>query len=130
MDNISKKELEFIVENANEIFYRSDINGNIIYVSPQIENFGITPDEVIKNGVISYLHFDDIDHALNDFKKTLETGEEFPTEFRLINKDGKTYWFEDLGKIVYDEFGEVSGLIGTLLVSNIIYGSINFRFSS
>jgi len=106
--------MKLIIEQTDDIFYQADKKGGILYVSPQVRRIGISPEEIMDNGIFHYIHPEDLGSTLMDFQKSILSGEEFPTEFRIVNKKGEISWFEDYGKIVYNETGEITGIAGIL----------------
>ena len=51
---------------------------------------------------------------MEDFRKTVESGIEFPTELRFKSRDKKIYWFEEKGKIQRDHRGNPVIISGVL----------------
>ncbi len=111
--NTKKEKLDFD-NNTNEIFYSLDSRGVIKYISPQIKNYGFLPEELLSNKFTNFVVSLDKERIFSEFHKTLITGEEFISRFRIKNKDGNIYWFEEKGKVQYSKLGKVIGLKGVL----------------
>lgn len=70
--------------------------------------FTVTPDEAA-NGPISIfmqaIHPDDQDRVSSALQQTLETGEDFKPEYRLVKPDGSERWVVSRGRLERDELG-------------------------
>ena len=79
-----------------------------LYISPQIEELaGYTAEEWMADPHFfgKVLHPDDRDHVLGEFANTHMTGDMFDGEYRLIAKDGRIVWVNDVAVRVRDEAG-------------------------
>jgi len=110
----SEKKYHSLIENMNDIIYSMDEKGIFTYISPQIERFGYKSEEIVSHPFIDFIVFEDKEKTLFDFRKTIETGEEFPSQFKILNKEGGIHWFEEYGKVQRDETGKIVGLTGAL----------------
>jgi diguanylate cyclase (GGDEF)-like protein/PAS domain S-box-containing protein len=82
--------------------------GSAVYISPQIEELaGYTAEEWIAdpNFFGKVLHPDDRDRVLGEFVHTHMTGDMYDGEYRLIAKDGRIVWVNDVAVRVRDEAG-------------------------
>ena len=109
----SEERLRTIVENTRDIIYSAGPDGTFTFVSPQVSFLGYTPEEVVGRKILEFVHPDDIEHVLEDYQRTIETGEEFPTIFRLMHRDGIPVYVEESGKAIW-EGGEVVGVTGVV----------------
>ncbi|MFO7898574.1 MAG: PAS domain S-box protein, partial [Planctomycetota bacterium] len=100
-----------LTESFNDIAYMTDAAGVLTFVSPQVSRYGYSPDELIGEPVGRVIHPDDVDAAMRDFRRTMSTGREFPTRFRLLAKDGTTVPAEEFGHVIRAG-GEIVGLSG------------------
>jgi PAS domain S-box-containing protein len=103
-----------LIESLNDIVYSADSNGNITYMSPQILKYGWMPEEAISKNLLDFVIPEDKEKIMADLKKTLTTGEEFPTQFRVKDRHGKIHWFEENGTVQHDNSGNIVGLTGVL----------------
>lgn len=110
----SEQKYRDLVENINEIVISTDAQGIIQYINPQISLLGYSPEDYMQKPAIDFVYPDDRERVAGDLQKTMTTGEEFPTEFRMQAKNGKVFWFEDFGKVQYDDAGNIIGLTGIL----------------
>jgi PAS domain S-box-containing protein len=110
----SEEKYRTLTENMKDVVYSMDNEGVITYVSPQIARYGFKPQELESKQFPEFIMPEDREKTLLDFQKTMETGEEFSTEFRIKNKKNKVFWFEERGKVICDESGSVSGIRGVI----------------
>lgn len=110
----SEHKYRTIIENTNDIIFSYNPDGVITYITPQVEKYGMKPDEIISKSIFEFIIPEDRERVYEDFIRTLETGEEFATEARVMDNDGNVHCFEDVAKIQVDENGEVTRIIGVL----------------
>jgi diguanylate cyclase (GGDEF)-like protein/PAS domain S-box-containing protein len=91
--------------------------GEPIYVSPQIDRMmGIPAAEWLANPEdwTKRIHPDDREIAVSGYRRTVETGEPFSGEYRVIDVDGRTRWFHDEAVAVRSGAGrpdEIHGVV-------------------
>lgn len=103
-----------LVENTSDIVYAADAAGRLTYISHQVARYGFQPESMRGRNVLDFFVPEDRDRVGADFVRTMTTGDEFPTVFRLAVPSGDTLWFEDRAKINHNERGERVGLSGVL----------------
>jgi PAS domain S-box-containing protein/putative nucleotidyltransferase with HDIG domain len=103
-----------LIENTKDIVYSLDAEGIFTYVGPQVTHYGFDPEEVISQNFLNFIHPDDREGMLLQFQKTITSGSEFISQFRIKNKKGRIYWMEELGKVQHNKSGEVIGINGVL----------------
>ncbi|MBD3310642.1 PAS domain S-box protein [Candidatus Woesearchaeota archaeon] len=108
----NRKRYRRIVENTNDIIISFRTDGRIIYISPNVERYGYSTDDVEGHHVKEFVHADDRKKVVKDLEKTLKTGKMFPTVFRLMKKDKGYIWAEEWSNLV-EEDGE-KRLIGVI----------------
>jgi PAS domain S-box-containing protein len=111
---VSEEKYHTLADNINDIIYSVDEYGIIKYVGPQITRYGYNPEEIVSRPFLEFVLPEDHENTMKDFKKSIETGEEFPTYFRIKDKKGEIYWVEDNGMIQRNETGKIIGLTGIL----------------
>lgn len=102
-----------LIENVNDIIHSIDTRGVITYISNNVSKYGFKPEQLIGQEITKIVYPDDIKKVINDLKKTLQTGIEFPTVFR-VQKNNNTYWFEEYGKPIRNSKGIITGIQGVL----------------
>jgi len=120
-ENLAQAEAKyrFLVEQIPAITYTAalDIPGKLLYVSPQLNALGYSPEEwTAQVGALrSHVHPDDQKRAVNAFDSIRATGKPFRCEYRLLNSAGEERWFLDEASLVHDESGEPLFLQGVLV---------------
>jgi len=91
----SEQELKSILNNAPDIIYRLDPEGNIIYVNQAVKNFGYSPEELIGKNILELVHPGDREKAIYRINER-RTGDRKTKSFeiRLLTKDLDTVPFE------------------------------------
>ena len=95
----------------------SPIGYRDVYISPQAESIlGYTPFEWQADPElwIRAMHPDDRDRVVKDDRGSLETGT-FTSEYRMIARDGRVVWFQDVANVVEDPMSGVRFWHGVML---------------
>ncbi|MFP4498872.1 MAG: PAS domain S-box protein [Vulcanimicrobiota bacterium] len=108
----SKEKYETLVENINDIIYSVDTRGVITYVSPRIGIYGYKPEEVAGRSIFDFVIPEDIESIAKQFKTTMETGREFITIIRILDKEGNIRWLEEQGKLIKNRSGQAVAING------------------
>ncbi|MEQ8175237.1 MAG: HD domain-containing phosphohydrolase [Syntrophomonadaceae bacterium] len=80
-----------LLDNMNEIFFTTDLNGNITDISPSLAKVGFDPASVIGTPFVSYVHPND----LADFLAGVADSYQYkhrPREFRVIDPQGEIHY--------------------------------------
>ncbi len=110
----SNEKFRVLLENINDIIYSVDVNGIITYISPGIEKYGMDHKKIIGTNILELIIPQDREQIINDFQRSMSTGEEFITIIRGADSDGCIHWFEELGKVTRDKNGNITGIIGVM----------------
>lgn len=102
-----------LVENTEDIVYLTDADGTLSFISGQTERYGLKPEDAIGRQFLTFVHPDDRARMLEAFEDTIVRGLLTPVEFRFV-ANGEIYWFEERGKILFDDDGKPSGVNGIL----------------
>jgi diguanylate cyclase (GGDEF)-like protein/PAS domain S-box-containing protein len=93
-----------LVEQIPVVTYLDEAgSGEPIYVSPQIDSvMGVPAAEWLTNSAAwtARLHPDDRDAAVAAYGRTVQSGEPFELEYRVIDVAGRTRWFHDEAIVV------------------------------
>ena len=109
----SEKKYQRLIENIMDVVVELDMDGNFIFVSPQIYvTFGFTADEVLKRNAFEFIHPDDIEVVAIALLQALTENERISIEFRTLHKDGHYVPVSAYGKVIKDD-GETK-LIGVI----------------
>ncbi|MBI5462620.1 MAG: EAL domain-containing protein [Gammaproteobacteria bacterium] len=109
----SRQELSRILDNMQDMYFRTDLNGVVLKVSPSArELLGYTPEEIV--GLNAAQMFDDGD-GLAKFMSALErtSGSVFGYEAHMRRKDGRVIWVSKNAQYYLDDSGAVAGVEGT-----------------
>jgi len=113
----SETKYRSLTENINDIIYAVNQEGVITYISPQVKRLGFSPEEFIGKSlseIARNILEEDRERMLSDFAKVLQNGQERPTEYRFVSRDGSVHWLEDFGRVQYDQNGRPTGIISVL----------------
>jgi len=106
-----------LLEHTNDLIVETDSLGKVLYVSPNHkELLGYEPDELIGESIFEFIHPDDHESTLAEFKEAINKFESRHVVHRLKHIDGKWRWFESAGK----PFKTASGEIRTVIASRDI----------
>lgn len=101
-----------LIKNQFDVFMKTDLTGNILYVSPQIESdFGYLREDIIGKNIFDYIHPEDLQRVLPEFKK-LTKGTTSSLEYRAKKKDGSYVWVISRGRMI--EEGDQRYLLGSM----------------
>jgi PAS domain S-box-containing protein len=90
-----RTELQFsrLAQAMPQIVFITDANGQLIFLSEQWSEITGVPTEVgLSKGWLNWVHPEDHGWALDMVRKTLATGENSPSEHRMLQKDGSYRW--------------------------------------
>ena len=99
-----------LLENIPTITYinSSDTDSFTQYVSPQVEKLlGYSQEEFIQDKTLwtKILHPDDRDQVFAENIRTVQSGEAFQLEYRLLTKDDRIVWVRDEAILLHDSQG-------------------------
>lgn len=110
----SEKRYRNLVENINDVIFTLDTQGLITYVSTVIEKiFLYKADEVIGKPFVSFIHPDDLTYLLTRLELVI-AGELFPSEFRVLDKNGNIHYVRTSSRPLLEE-NQLVGLTGVLV---------------
>jgi PAS domain S-box-containing protein len=110
----SEEKYRALTENTPDILFSATLEGELTYVSPQINEYGYLAEEMVGQPLFNQIHPEDRDRVIKTFKTELSEGARFISTFRLIDKWGTTHWFEEKSYMRLDQFGKPQGIIGML----------------
>lgn len=110
---ISEEKYRTIFESFQDVYYKTDINGNITVISPSIEKYsGYTMEELIgKPAVDMYLNHFDREKLLEKLYKYSSVND---YEVKLKNRYGKIIEVSVNARIVFDKYKKPAGVEGIL----------------
>lgn len=88
------------------------------YVSPNIAQFGYSPQDMI-SGVVPYasiVHPDDLERVAQEVGAHSEAGADyFEQEYRIVCADGRVVWTYDFTRIIRDADGTITHYVGYVM---------------
>jgi diguanylate cyclase (GGDEF)-like protein/PAS domain S-box-containing protein len=112
----SEEKYRSLVENINDVFYSLDTEGNITYISPVVERFTLYKvGDLMGKSFIPLIYPDDLPALLDSFNR-LVSGQLEPSEFRVMDKDGRIIFVRTSSRPLYKD-GEIVGI--TALMTDI-----------
>jgi PAS domain S-box-containing protein len=99
----SEERYRVLVETAGYVVSESDIEGRLLYASPNLVDLcGYTPEELIGTTPVPLVHPEDVERTTNLFLQGLETGKPTHTEpYRFRHKNGGWRWMDGVS-ILYE----------------------------
>lgn len=89
-------------------------SGALNYVNRHVTDyFGVSFGEMLGAGWVDRVHPDDVQQAVIRWSKSLASGENYETEFRLRRADGTYRWHISRASALYDNHGKITLWIGT-----------------
>ena len=103
------------VENSNDVMYAVDTKGIVQYLSPQARRFGLDPESVVNKKT-----FEDLlpektrNQVMQEYQKILTTQQQGFITLEYIDPDGRKFWLEASGRILFDKQNMPVGSIGIM----------------
>jgi len=106
----SEERFRVLVENASDIIFRTDVNGNFTFVNPaMIRVTGYEKGELIGMQYTILIRPDMRDNALKFFGRQMVKGlQNTYSEYPIITKDGQNLWFGQNTQLIVND-GKVTG---------------------
>jgi len=111
--NTSQRELKSVMDNLQETYYRTDLNGIVLFVSSSVELLlGYTAEELIGQKTTDfYAHPEKRNKFIEALTENNGYVEQYP--FTLQHKNGSTVWLSTNARFLLDEAGNIIGVEGT-----------------
>ena len=97
---------KLLADNANDIIIKSNLTGQISYVSPSVLGaIGFAPEELLGKDSLSFVHPEDASVIRAACEAAVESRgkvEVALTQYRVRHKDGRMLWFESRPKLLFD----------------------------
>ena len=117
--NISESESRYksLLENIPTITYINshDLDAFTLYISPQVEKLlGYSHEEFLEDPILwtKTLHTDDRERVLAENTRTVQSGEPFHLEYRLLTKEGRIVWVRDDAILLHNLEGKPQYWLG------------------
>ncbi|MFW9878751.1 MAG: PAS domain S-box protein [Candidatus Thorarchaeota archaeon] len=90
-----------LVTNIKDTIFEIDLDGNITYLNPQINDMlGYKPEELIDQNVFNFVHPEDRDEVLKNQNHVINSGEIGSVEFRILHKEGHYLIVSSRGQLI------------------------------
>ena len=110
---VSEERYRSLVENANDIIYSMNKQGEFTYLSPKFEDFtGFKADDFIGKSNFAIIHHDDVDTIRNWLMRDVLKGNTEDYEFRIIDSNGNIRWLVSRSSVIRNNAGEVIEITG------------------
>jgi PAS domain S-box-containing protein len=114
----SEQKYRLLINNLPNIIYRGYADGSLDFIDNKIEALtGYSRGDFLYRKVKWHdiIVSEDMDGAVESFKKALKTDKSYIREYRIKAKNGDTIWIEEGGQIVCDEDGKIDFITGAFL---------------
>ena len=110
----SEERYRMIAENTGDIIALLDLDGNYIYISPNVTDIrGYTQDEILGQHPRNFFHPEDVLH-LELAEEKIRRGESSKIKHRIRHKDGEFKWYESTTSPVFDENNKIKYVQNTI----------------
>jgi PAS domain S-box-containing protein len=108
-----------LVEHMPAVTYIDDrFTGRGVYISPQVESMlGYSREEWLSDPDlwIQIAHPEDRARVSAEYRRALDAGRAWVGEVRLLGRDGRSHWFEEVAVVLPDETGAPRYIQGVML---------------
>ena len=89
-------------------------NDRLDWDEPMMRVFGVEPGTFAGTfgAYLAMLHPDDVAHTVATVEESLRTGRDHYVEHRVVHPDGSLRWISGTGRVLTDENGTVTGMVG------------------
>lgn len=106
--------LQFMAESMPQKVFTATPDGAIDYLNPQWSEFSGSPIEAITGwGWTHFVHPDDLDETLSQWKQAIASGEPYVQKHRFRQADGTYLWHLTRARAFHDEQGDVVMWVGS-----------------
>lgn len=107
----SEEKLRSMIENLHDAFYRTDMNGTLLFLSPSSERVaGYRPEEGVGRNIAEF--YTEPSERQEFMRLMMENGYVNGFEARLVKKDGGVVWVSTSAKFFKDRDGNIAGVEG------------------
>lgn len=108
----SEKNYRELVENINDIIFKTDEKGVFTYMSPLVERLGFRPEDLIGKHFREIIFPEDLDLVFGRFK-ALMSSDIRPIEYRIVDTSGNPVWIRSSSRPLFegDDFTGIQGVV-------------------
>jgi len=115
----SERQYRLLATHTNDVIWTMNLKGRFTYISPSVfQQRGYTPEEAMSQTLEESVCPGSLNAVLDEYKRTLEefrTDQWQPARYLEVEqccKDGSSVWTEVTSRLIYDDTGQRSGLVG------------------
>ena len=110
----SETQYRLLTEGIMHQVWTAQPNGMLDYVNSRAtEYLGEDAESILAEGWVRVIHPDDLAGCLEEWTRSLATGAEYQTEFRLLRHDGVYRWHRSIATAGRDKSGKIIKWFGT-----------------
>lgn len=110
----SNQQLRYILDSIPECIATADPDGKVTYYNPQISEFtGLSFEQIRGSGWTQFIHPEDVDEQLQQWRHCIATGETFEFASRFRRHDGEYRWHISRALPMRDPVGNVIMWVGS-----------------
>jgi PAS domain S-box-containing protein len=110
----NEEKFRALTENTPDIVFSADQNSIITYISPRVEDYGFSGDELVGKSILNHVFPEDRPQVQDHFRKAMDAGHGSTTPFRILDKSQNIHWMEVNSTMITDQSGKCTGLQGIL----------------
>ena len=110
----SEKKFRQLVDSMPHKISTADHAGNVTFLNQQwLEDTGYSFEELKKWGWDKLIHPEDLENSLENWRHSIESGDIFDVECRIINREGEYKWHLSRALALKDESGAIKMWVGS-----------------
>jgi len=109
-----KESFDRLIANIPQQVWTARPDGSLDFVNQQVTDyFGTSYEDMLGSGWVDIVHPDDVQEAILRWARSLATGQDYETDFRLRRADGTYRWHIARASALFDDKGNITSWIGT-----------------
>ena len=109
-----EQNLRFIMDSMPQKIFTTKPDGEVDYFNPQWTEFtGMTIPQLMDSGWTKFVHPEDLDLKVKQWRHAFETGEPFQSEHRFLRADGEYRWHFSRATPMRDDLGRITMWVGS-----------------
>lgn len=107
----SEEQLRLVTDNMVDLVFQIDPGATLLYLTPSVERMtGYNETDYLGESIFNFVHPDDKKTAVSAFEGVIKTGYGI-LEARCRHHDGHYIWLEIVGKALFGNDGEITGIL-------------------
>lgn len=110
----SERRFRQMADNISQLAWIADAGGRFVWVNRRFEGFtGLRADQIVEGVRHRLVHPDDADRVAAEFRRAIESGEDYEDLFRMCSAEGEYRWFLSRALPTRDGDGDITEWFGT-----------------